>query len=151
MFNLICSENINLFYVKFKSEVTLNDVIGFYKELEVKTSQHYEKNINLISDYRSSFTNGFKTKDLKLISEYCNSNILPKFNNIKWAFISDKPLQVAASIIFSKQISASNLEYSQFTTLNAALHWLHLKFKNNTDIIKPDEYYSGQIIINSID
>ena len=112
--------DVNIFCIKFFGDITFEEIENFLSKF--KTLSNLPQNLILLYDF-SEANLSIKPDDVKVISTLADEATI-NYKSVKTAFLVDKPLETAFSVLFSQIKNNKKKARKVFITESAAVHWL---------------------------
>ena len=112
--------DVNIFCIKFFGDITFEEIENFLSKF--KTLSNLPQNLILLYDF-SEANLSIKPDDVKVISTLADEATI-NYKSVKTAFLVDKPLETAFSVLFSQIKNNKKKARKVFITESAAVQWL---------------------------
>ncbi|MBN1118995.1 MAG: hypothetical protein JXA77_17420 [Bacteroidales bacterium] len=121
----------NVYILKFLGELNMNSIKPIM--IEVFSDKEYDSKFNGIIDFRNVNMN-FKKEEIEIYFNFLASQ--NALNKRKVALLTETPSQVYHLTLFEEQSKKSQLPilFKIFSTLEASLDWLEIKYKDNFEL-----------------
>ena len=110
----------NIFCIKFTGDITFEEIKNFLSKF--KTLSNLPQKLQLLYDFIEANIK-IQPDDIKAISTLADEATI-NYKFVKTAFMVDKPMETAFSIMFSQPQNNKNKVRKVFTTESAAVQWL---------------------------
>jgi len=110
--------NSQLVHLRFRGQVTLDDIIKAFSDLCL--SRKPGSSLYLITDYREAAANDIHLSHIPILARFVNRVMTRHFRYIRWANLTAQPIQTSVALLFQKQLDLHAIDYRIFTTLEAA-------------------------------
>lgn len=122
MYHLNFHGEIGFLHASFKGKINIDNIRNFYDDLIGNDS--YPTRIKLLTDYRLAMSNDYDLEGMSELINYANSNLSIRYEQLQWANLSLSPIHTTAATIFSRGLTASNIDYGYFTSIERAVNFL---------------------------
>lgn len=124
MYHLNFHGEIGFLHASFKGKINIDNIRNFYDAIIGNDS--YPARIKLLTDYRLAMSSDYDLDGMSELINYANTNLSTRYEQLQWANLSLSPIHTTAATIFSQGLTASNIEYGYFTSIERAIKFLSL-------------------------
>lgn len=109
-----------IIHVEFTNSVSFEELLDHVSLQEER--KHFPKKLKILSNATNAKLS-ISTVQLKIIVEKM-AETLEKYDKIYDAFVVEKPLETALSVMYMELAKLNKYEFKVFSGLDAAKHWL---------------------------
>lgn len=128
MYHLNYHGEIGYLHASFKGKINIDNIREFYDAITGNSS--YPAQIKLLTNYRLAMSSDYDMEGMSQLIKYANSHLSARYEQLQWANLSLSPIHTTAATIFSQGLTASNIQYGYYTSIERAIDFL---FQSDSD------------------